>query len=78
VVAECVRQRTGRSDTGDDLLRRRNHRHWLPTRHYRQRRLQGGTSEFTGEINWVQIDLGGDKQDYIDPDECLCIVKARQ
>ncbi len=37
------------------------------------------TSKFTGTINWVQIDLGDDDNDhYIDPDERLRIVMARQ
>ena len=36
-------------------------------------------SRFTGTINWVQIDLGADDHDhFIDPDERLRIVMARQ
>ncbi len=37
------------------------------------------TSRFTGRINWVQIDLGGDDNDhFIDPEERLRIAMARQ
>jgi arylsulfatase len=37
------------------------------------------TSRFTGNINWVQIDLGDDDHDhFIDPDERLRIAMARQ
>jgi arylsulfatase A-like enzyme len=37
------------------------------------------TSRFTGKINWVQLDLGNDDHDhYIDPEERLRIVMARQ
>jgi arylsulfatase len=37
------------------------------------------TSRFTGRINWVQIDLGGDDHDhFIDPEERLRIAMARQ
>jgi arylsulfatase A-like enzyme len=36
-------------------------------------------SRFTGRINWVQIDLGDDDNDhFIDPDERLRIIMARQ
>ena len=36
-------------------------------------------SRFTGKINWVQIDLGGDDHDhFIDPEERLRIAMARQ
>jgi arylsulfatase len=41
----------------------------------------GETSVFTGRIEWVQIDLGGDAQDadhLIAPDERLRIAMARQ
>ncbi len=38
-----------------------------------------GTSRFTGNIHWVQIDLGDDDHDhFIDPDERLRIMMARQ
>ncbi len=37
------------------------------------------TSRFTGKIHWVQIDLGDDDHDhFIDPDERLRIIMARQ
>ena len=37
------------------------------------------TSRFTGEIDWVQIDLGTDDHDhYIDDDERLRVAMARQ
>ena len=37
------------------------------------------SSRFTGRINWVQIDLGGDDHDHlIDPEERLRIAMARQ
>ena len=37
------------------------------------------TSRFTGEIDWVQIDLGNDDNDhYIDDDERLRVAMARQ
>jgi arylsulfatase len=36
-------------------------------------------SRFTGKINWVQIDLGGDDHDhFIDPEERFRIAMARQ
>jgi len=38
-----------------------------------------GGSKFTGKINWVQIDLGDDDHDhFIDPEERLRVVMARQ
>ena len=38
-----------------------------------------GGSRFTGRINWVRIDLGGDDHDhFIDPDERLRVAMARQ
>jgi arylsulfatase A-like enzyme len=41
--------------------------------------MTGEASRFTGEIDWVQIDLGDDDQDHlIDADERLKIVMARQ
>jgi arylsulfatase len=37
------------------------------------------TSRFTGKIHWVQIDLGDDDHDhFIDPEERLRIIMARQ
>lgn len=37
------------------------------------------SSHFNGKINWVQIDLGNDNHDhFIDPEECLRVVIARQ
>jgi len=37
------------------------------------------TSRFTGRINWVQIDLGDDDNDhFIDPEERMRIIMARQ
>ena len=37
------------------------------------------TSQFTGKINWVQLDLGTDDNDhYIDPEERLRVAMARQ
>jgi arylsulfatase len=36
-------------------------------------------SRFTGNIHWVQIDLGADDQDHlIDPEERLRVAMARQ
>jgi arylsulfatase len=38
-----------------------------------------GSSRFTGKIEWVQIDTGGDDNDhFIDPDERLRVAMARQ
>lgn len=38
-----------------------------------------GDNEFTGRVNWVQIDLGKDDQDQlISPDERFKIAMARQ
>jgi arylsulfatase A-like enzyme len=40
---------------------------------------ENGTGKFTGRINWVQLDLGSDDHDhFIDPEERLKIVMARQ
>jgi arylsulfatase len=37
------------------------------------------TSQFTGKIQWVQIDVGDDNHDhYIDPTERLRVAIARQ
>jgi len=36
-------------------------------------------NRFTGEIDWVQIDLGGDSQDHlIKPEDRLTVAMARQ
>ena len=74
------RHRPRRGDSGDDLLRRRDHRRRLRVRHGGQPpTTRPHTSRFTGRIHWVQIDLGDDDHDhFIDPDERLRIAMARQ
>ena len=63
----------------DDLLRRRDHRHRLRIRLTSVTRLRSTGSRFTGEIHWVQIDLGDDDHDHhIDPEERFRIAMARQ
>lgn len=39
------------------------------------------TNAFTGEVNWVEIDVGeaaGDVDHHLDPDELLRVAMARQ
>jgi arylsulfatase len=39
------------------------------------------SSKFNGKINWVQIDLGKDAKDaahFIDHEERICVIMARQ
>ena len=41
----------------------------------------GHTSRFNGKLKWVQIDLGDDAKDadhYIDPEEQMRVLMARQ
>ena len=63
------------------LLGRRDDRPRLGQRHAGHRRHQAGKTEFTGRVNWVEIDLGDDAADadhLITPEERLRIAMARQ
>ena len=64
----------------DGLLRRRGLRRRLPTPARRRRRTTARpATRFTGEIDWVQIDIGEDNHDHlITPEERFNLAMARQ
>ena len=67
-------------DAADGLLRRRGLRRRVPTPARRPRPTTGRRGNaFTGEIDWVQIDIGEDGHDHlITPEERFNLAMARQ
>jgi hypothetical protein len=68
----------GRGDRSYDLLRRGHLRRRPGKRRPRRRRLLGANT-FTGEVNWVEIDVGKAAEDAdhrIDPDELFRVAMA--
>ena len=65
----------------DDVLGRRDHGPRRRHRHAGERRLRPRGSDFTGRVNWVQIDIGEAAEDndhLITPEERMRIAMARQ
>ena len=70
-----------RRDRGDDLLGRRHVRRRQGGRRRSSPRTTRRPNEFTGEINWVEIDVddaAADADHLLDPDELLRVAMARQ
>jgi hypothetical protein len=68
-----------RTDAADDLLRRRSLRRRRRHRLTRITGLRPNRHKFSGQIDWVQIDIGDDSQDHlIKAEDRLTIAMERQ
>jgi arylsulfatase len=71
--------RARRADGPDGLLGRRDLRRRQGGRLAGVARLRSDGNEFSGEVNWVQIDLEKDDHDHlISPEERFSVAMARQ